>query len=169
MAQENARIQKENLRRQRIIVQENIRRQRIMAQENERRIREMQFFNNIFNNNQENLIKNEEEEKLIKEAIQKSLIENYKKKNEINEENKKNIKDEEEEEENFGICPITQDYMNNPVLVPSGNYYEKEAILNWIRVKGDDPLTREPLSPDQLIEDHDYRNAIIEYRRKHNK
>ena len=59
--------------------------------------------------------------------------------------------------------------MKNPVLAPSGNYYEKDAILDWIRIKGNDPLTREPLSPDMLIEDNDYKKAIIEYRKKHNK
>ena len=78
-----------------------------------------------------------------------------------------NIKNEEDE--NYGICPITQDYMKNPVLSPSGQYYEKDAILDWIRIKGNDPLTREPLSPEMLIDDPDYKKAIIEYRKKHNK
>ncbi len=58
--------------------------------------------------------------------------------------------------------------MKNPVLAPSGNYYEKDAILDWIERNGTDPLTRETLSPDMLIEDNDYKKAIIEYRKKHN-
>ena len=35
-------------------------------------------------------------------------------------------------DENWGICPITQCYMENPVLTPSGQYYEKNAILKWL-------------------------------------
>jgi hypothetical protein len=33
--------------------------------------------------------------------------------------------------------------MKNPVLAPSGNYYEKDAILDWIERNGTDPLIRD--------------------------
>ena len=39
----------------------------------------------------------------------------------------------EEYDEFYGICPITQEFMENPVLCPSGNYYEKSAIIEWIK------------------------------------
>ena len=71
-------------------------------------------------------------------------------------------------DENWGICPITQCYMENPVISPSGVYYEKKAILDWISKSPYDPFTREFLTSDMLMEDNEYRNAIKEYRKNHN-
>ena len=71
-------------------------------------------------------------------------------------------------DENWGICPITQCYMENPVITPSGVYYEKKAILDWISKSPYDPFTREFLTSDMLMEDNEYRNAIKEYRKNHN-
>ena len=75
----------------------------------------------------------------------------------------------EEFDEEYGICPITQEYMTNPVITPSGNYYEKSAIMDWIEKNKTDPLTREPLTVDMLMEDEEYKIKIIEYRKKFNK
>jgi hypothetical protein len=58
--------------------------------------------------------------------------------------------------------------MKNPVLSPSGIYYEKEAILNWLKTNNTDPMTREKLSPHMLVEDEEYRKRIIIYKKKHN-
>ena len=81
-----------------------------------------------------------------------------------------NDKDKEEEfDEQYGKCPITYEYMENPVLSPSGIYYEKSAIINWIEKHNIDPMTRERLTVDMLIEDEDYKKKIIEYRKKFNK
>ena len=76
---------------------------------------------------------------------------------------------EEEFDEDYGICPITQNYMKNPVLSPSGNYYEKSAILNWLKNNNTDPLTRQYLTPNMLIEDEEFKKKIIEYRKKFKK
>ena len=92
--------------------------------------------------------------------------------NDINSINYNNInekKEEEEFDENFGICVITQEYMENPVITPSGNYYEKSAIIDWINREGTEPMTREKLTVDMLVEDDEYRRKIIEYRKKFNK
>ena len=70
-------------------------------------------------------------------------------------------------DENWGICPITQCYMENPVITPSGIYYEKKAILDWIKRNPYDPISREYLTSDMLMEDIEYRNAIREYRKNH--
>ena len=99
----------------------------------------------------------------IKES-EKDLIK-YNNINIINENNKK----EEEFDEEYGICPITQEYMKNPVLAPSGKYYEKSAIIDWIKKNNIDPLTREYLTIEMLIEDEEYKKAIIKYRKKFNK
>ena len=59
--------------------------------------------------------------------------------------------------------------MKHPVLCPSGNYYEKSAILDWLKKHDTDPLTRQHLTADMLMEDKEYRNKIREYRIKFNK
>ena len=120
-----------------------------------------------------------EEEKQMQMAIEQSEkenkinqvnnINNINKIEESDEKKNKYQKEEEEFDEEYGICPITQDYMENPVIVPSGNYYEKSAIIEWIEKNHTDPLTREKLSIDMLIEDNDYKKKIIEYRKKFNK
>ena len=48
----------------------------------------------------------------------------------------------------------------------SGNYYEKSAIIDWLKTHNNDPLSREFLSVDMLVEDNDFKQKIIEYRRK---
>lgn len=67
-------------------------------------------------------------------------------------------------EDNWGICPITNCYMDNPVLTPSGQYYEKNAILKWLEKNNTEPITREYLSKDMLIEDLDFKREIEEYK-----
>ena len=59
--------------------------------------------------------------------------------------------------------------MNNPVLTKSGFYYEKKAIVNWIQKNGTDPISREHLTLNMIEEDEEYKNKIIEYRKKFNK
>ena len=112
-----------------------------------------------------------EYEEKLKIAINESLKE---KDNNIDniekEKNKNEIKNQDEEfDEKFGICPITLDYMENPVICPSGNYYEKSAIIEWIKQNGTEPLTRQKLSVDMLIEDNECKKKIIEFRKKFNK
>ena len=103
-----------------------------------------------------------EEQKQIELALKES--EKEYKMNQIN-----NNDDDEEYDEFFGICPITQEYMKNPVLCPSGHYYEKSAIIEWIQKNNTDPMTREKLTVDMLIEDEEYKKKIIEYRKKFDK
>ena len=55
------------------------------------------------------------------------------------------------------------------MLTPSGNYYEKSTIIDWLKTHNNDPLSREILTVDILVEDNDFKQKIIEYRRKFNK
>lgn len=110
----------------------------------------------------------EEEEKRLKLKEEKNYTKNPYDMN-INENSFYDNKDEEEFDEEYGICPITLEYMNIPVLAPSGNYYEKSAILDWLKRNNTDPLSREFLSVELLIEDNNYKQKIIEYRKKFNK
>lgn len=115
----------------------------------------------------------EEEKKRLekeKEEQRQMQIAIYESQKEFNNLNSINIINEYEEfDEQYGICPITQDYMKNPVITPSGNYYEKFAIVEWINLHHTDPLTREKLTIDMILEDEEYRKKIIEYRKKYNK
>ena len=120
-------------------------------------------------------IEKENEEEQIQLALFKSLEEINQKKEKkekfINLIDGKTVEEEEEEEfdENFGICPITKDYMRHPMLAPSGNYYEKKAIFRWINEHHNDPITREFLSSEMLVEDLDYKRKIREYIKKRTK
>lgn len=47
-------------------------------------------------------------------------------------------------------CPITSDFMVNPVITPDGTTYERAAILAWLRSNARDPMSRNPLQSHQL-------------------
>ncbi len=59
--------------------------------------------------------------------------------------------------------------MKHPMLSPSGNYYEKDAIIEWIKKNQTDPVTRENLTVDMLVEDKEYAKKIKEYKKKFRK
>jgi hypothetical protein len=117
-------------------------------------IKQVNQLHSIINKANKNNIKNNNENK--KEAEEDYHNERYR---EI-------INNESIESEKWGICPITQNYMKNPVFTPSGIYYEKEAILNYIQNNHCDPSTKQKLTPDMLEEDDEYKRAIQEYLQK---
>jgi len=47
-------------------------------------------------------------------------------------------------------CPITSELMTDPVISKDGHSYEREAIENWIRLKGVSPITRNSLTTGEL-------------------
>ncbi|CAF1067499.1 unnamed protein product [Rotaria sordida] len=47
-------------------------------------------------------------------------------------------------------CPITYELFDDPVLAPDGHTYGRHAIEQWIRSHGTSPITRQPLSIEQL-------------------
>lgn len=106
-------------------------------------------------------IEEDKEEEQIQLALYKSIEEMLQKKEDKNTINlSEEVKREEEEDETYGICPITQEYMKHPMLAPSGHYYEKKAIIRWIREHHTDPMTREELNVDMLVEDHVFKKKI---------
>ncbi|CAF2873956.1 unnamed protein product [Rotaria sp. Silwood2] len=58
--------------------------------------------------------------------------------------------------DNLLSCPITYELFHDPVLAPDGHTYEKQAIEQWIRRHGTSPMTKQPLSIEQL-----YPNRIV--------
>ncbi|KAA6371328.1 MAG: hypothetical protein EZS28_033145, partial [Streblomastix strix] len=44
------------------------------------------------------------------------------------------------------ICPITQEIMVDPVIAEDGISYEREAIVDWLKVNKTSPITRQRMS-----------------------
>ena len=49
------------------------------------------------------------------------------------------------------ICPITQDFIREPVIDREGNTYEKSAILEWLKTSNKSPSTRNIISASELV------------------
>jgi len=58
------------------------------------------------------------------------------------------------------ICPITGVTMIDPVIDREGNTYEREAITEWIQLKGTSPITRNYISVYDLTPNRALRDAI---------
>jgi len=63
-------------------------------------------------------------------------------------------------------CPISGDLMVDPVSEPSGHTYERSQIMVWLQTSSTSPLTRVPLTQDELTTNVAVRNAIDEIRGK---
>jgi STIP1 family protein 1 len=53
--------------------------------------------------------------------------------------------------------------MHDPVITPTGVSYERVGLLRHIKAVGFDPLTRAPLTADQLIPNVGLKNAANEF------
>ena len=62
------------------------------------------------------------------------------------------------------ICPITCCIMTDPViLMESGNTYEREAILKWVKQKKTDPLTNEAISDETIAPNRTIKRMIVSF------
>lgn len=61
------------------------------------------------------------------------------------------------------IDPITFEVMHDPVITPTGVSFERVSLLKHLKATGSDPLTRLPLTPDQLIPNVALKNACSEF------
>jgi hypothetical protein len=62
-------------------------------------------------------------------------------------------------------CPITGDWMHDPVVTLDGDSYERIAIEVWLEKHGSDPFTRQPLRISQLYPNRKLKIAIDNFRR----
>ncbi len=71
---------------------------------------------------------------------------------------------EEESIENSILCPIGYEIMTDPVMTPEGQSFERENIFKWLRDNKEiNPVTRSPLTEDQLFPNAALKDAIVEY------
>ena len=61
-------------------------------------------------------------------------------------------------------CPITGELMKEPVLGKDGHSYEKSEILRWLEGNSTSPMTREPLTADDLVDNLPLKRSIEEIR-----
>ncbi|MCO5590987.1 hypothetical protein L7F22_044963 [Adiantum nelumboides] len=65
-------------------------------------------------------------------------------------------------------CKITMDLYRDPVITPSGVTYEREVLLDHLDKVGKfDPLTRQPLDPNQLTSNLAVKEAVRSYLAEH--
>ena len=60
----------------------------------------------------------------------------------------------------FVDSAFSMDIMRDPVSTPQGHTFEREAISEWVRVKGTCPLTREALSLGDLTPNRALRYVV---------
>ena len=64
------------------------------------------------------------------------------------------------------ICPLSLNLMEDPVIDPEGNSYERSVIESWLRVSGTSPTTRNPLSMSMLCPNKALKTAIDNYKQR---
>ena len=65
------------------------------------------------------------------------------------------------------ICPITMSVMKDPVIMPDGQTYEREAIQRALSVNPISPVTREPMDMSQATTNYALKNLIDKYIQSH--
>jgi hypothetical protein len=129
--------------------------------------------NNILNDNNNNLIIGiHNDEKNNNDIIMNDISNNNIQNNEVEKNKKENINNNEftpidYTKDDWGICPITNEFMENPVITIYGTHYEKTAIIDWLSRNQRDPLTNQPLTINDLTDDEEYKRNIKEYRFVH--
>lgn len=57
-------------------------------------------------------------------------------------------------------CPITHQLMEDPVKCADGHTYERAAITKWLERHHTSPMTREPMTTEQLFIDRTMKSQI---------
>ena len=127
------------------------------------RLKRLSYINKYSNNNRNNNNNNNNFNSQININQNNNLQNNINQSHNNIQDNNDNNNDDE-----WGICPITGNYMEHPVITKYGHYYEKSAILNWLENHDTDPMTNQKLTKEMLFDDKDYENQIKEYKFIHN-
>lgn len=65
-------------------------------------------------------------------------------------------------------CPITQEIFKDPVIDPDGNSYEREAIEDWLARNSTSPITRRPLTLNDLRPNRALKESIEAFMKQAN-
>ena len=78
--------------------------------------------------------------------------------------NKVNSKVPLREPPSWCICQLTLEVFHDPVTTPSGISYEKSVLLDHLKKVGSfDPVTRVPMTANDIRQNHQLRSAIEHY------
>jgi len=58
------------------------------------------------------------------------------------------------------LCPISREIMTDPVIAADGHTYEREMIVEWLRIKRTSPLTNERVSSCALLPNFTLKKVI---------
>jgi hypothetical protein len=61
------------------------------------------------------------------------------------------------------VCPLTQDPFEHPVTTPDGQTYKRDAIKRYLQGNSLDPVTKKPLTEDQLSRNYVIDNVLQEH------
>eukprot|EP00961_Rhodomonas_salina_P072639 975970-Rhodomonas_salina.1 len=61
------------------------------------------------------------------------------------------------------VCPISHEIMDDPVMDPEGNTYERQRIEEWLGRESRSPLTNSELSKSQLVPNRALKDSIQEF------
>ena len=53
--------------------------------------------------------------------------------------------------------------MTDPVMDPEGNTFERRAITEWLQIKHNSPISRNPVRVDQLVPNRNLKALIQEF------
>ncbi len=65
------------------------------------------------------------------------------------------------------MCPLSLDWMSVPVVAPSGHSFDRDNITEYLENDSRNPLTREPLTANQLYRNLNLEEAIRIHRLHH--
>jgi len=71
---------------------------------------------------------------------------------------------EEVDHPKYLTCPLTLELFEDPVATIHGHTYERKALERALAIKQVDPLTRAPLTPEQIFPNISIRHAVEKYR-----
>lgn len=60
------------------------------------------------------------------------------------------------------FCPLSHEFMQDPVLTPYGHSYDRKSITDWLRTHQTDPITNQPLALDDLRPCNTLKAAVLE-------
>ncbi|ORX44984.1 hypothetical protein BCR36DRAFT_585864 [Piromyces finnis] len=66
------------------------------------------------------------------------------------------------------LCPITLDIMKEPLIMPDGHTYEKEAIKKALEITHASPLTKIPMKIEDGVINYSLKSLIENYVNEHN-